>query len=321
MCAALVALEGMNFLDAMTFQDLCKLRAVSKDVKGSLCRSHWHWHNAATRALPDFDLTPALFLGAALQRCFQVMPLLLRLTSAKHYTMPRSVRATTPSTPQRVVQDHKIAVRCEADGLALAKRVEMQLQVAKTHLEGGGHFAKVFIAQMGSSIGEHGSIIVLNDCQPIFSTPDVAPTPRRNSVHLYVMCKKGNISMAIRSKAEKNPNDAVADLAQTGGTCHVLLDFVGMDGSDLLVHCRNVLLRMNGPWTEVQGLCLLSARRLNSAVQPKSDAGTGMSCILCLRNAKAPPVDEPSVIDGLHVGTARCAEALHMDNLAAWRCK
>lgn len=187
MCAALVALEGMNFLDAMTFQDLCKLRAVSKDVKGSLCRSHWHWHNAATRALPDFDLTPALFLGAALQRCFQVMPLLLRLTSAKHYTMPRSVRATTPSTPQRVVQDHKIAVRCEADGLALAKRVEMQLQVAKTHLEGGGHFAKVFIAQMGSSIGEHASIIVLNDCQPIFSTPDVAPTPRRNSVHLYVM--------------------------------------------------------------------------------------------------------------------------------------
>lgn len=134
MCAALVALEGMNFLDAMTFQDLCKLRAVSKDVKGSLCRSHWHWHSAATRALPDFDLTPALFLGAALQRCFQVMPLLLRLTSAQHYTMPRSVRSTTP---QRVVlQDHKIAVRREADGLALAKRVEMQLQVAKALCQG-----------------------------------------------------------------------------------------------------------------------------------------------------------------------------------------
>lgn len=320
MCAALVALEGMNFLDAMTFQDLCKLRAVSKDVKGSLCRSHWHWHSAATRALPDFDLTPALFLGAALQRCFQVMPLLLRLTSAQHYTMPRSVRSTTP---QRVVlQDHKIAVRREADGLALAKRVEMQLQVAKAHLEGGGHFAKVFIAQMGSSIGEHASIIVLKDCQSIFSTPDVAPTPRGNSAHLYVMCKKGKISIAIRSKAEKVPNDANdGDLAQSGGTCHVLVDFVGMDGSDLLVHCRNVLLRMNGPWTEAQGLCLLSARRLTSAVQPKSDTATGMSCILCVRNAKAPPVDELGVIDGLHVGTARCAEALHMDNLAAWRCK
>jgi hypothetical protein len=36
----------------------------------------------------------------------------------------------------------------------------------------------------------------------------------------------------------------------------------------------------------------------------------GMSCILCVRNAKAPPVDELGVIDGLHVGTARCAEVL-----------
>lgn len=35
-----------------------------------------------------------------------------------------------------------------------------------------------------------------------------------------------------------------------------------------------------------------------------------MSCILCVRNAKAPPVDELGVIDGLHVGTARCAEVL-----------
>eukprot|EP00435_Cladocopium_sp_Y103_P039879 s1038_g10.t1 len=306
----------------MTFQDLCKLRAVNKDVKGSLCRSHWHWHSAATRALPDFDLNPALFLGAALQRCFQVMPLLLRLTSAQHYTMPpmpRSVRGT----PQRVVlQDHKIAVRCEADGLALAKRVEMQLQVAKTHLEGGGHFAKIFITQMGSSIGEHASIIVLKDCQPIFS-PELAATPGRgnsaHSAHLYVMCKKGKISMAIRSKAGKVPDANTGD--SQSGTCHVLLDFIGMDGSDLLVHCRNVLLRMNGPWTEAQGLCLLSARCLTSAVQRKGDAARGMSCILCLRNAKAPPVDESGVINGLHVGTARCAEALHMDNLAAWHCK
>ena len=46
------------------------------------------------------------------------------------------------------------------------------------------------------------------------------------------MCKKGKISMAIRSKAEKIPNDAVADLAQTGGTCHVLLDFVGAEHTD-----------------------------------------------------------------------------------------
>ena len=36
----------------------------------------------------------------------------------------------------------------------------------------------------------------------------------------------------------------------------------------------------------------------------------GMSCILCLRDAKAPPVDEPGVMDGLHVGTTRCAEVL-----------
>lgn len=35
-------------------------------------------------------------------------------------------------------------VRREADGLALAKRVEMQLQVAKTHLEGGGSLGERF---------------------------------------------------------------------------------------------------------------------------------------------------------------------------------
>ena len=35
-------------------------------------------------------------------------------------------------------------VRREADGLALAKRVEMQLQVAKTHLEGGGSLGEGF---------------------------------------------------------------------------------------------------------------------------------------------------------------------------------
>ena len=35
-------------------------------------------------------------------------------------------------------------VRREADGLALAKRVEMQLQVAKAHLEGGGSLGEGF---------------------------------------------------------------------------------------------------------------------------------------------------------------------------------
>ena len=47
------------------------------------------------------------------------------------------------------------------------------------------------------------------------------------------MRKKGKINMAIRSKAEKVPNDAnVGDLVQSGGTCHVLLDFVGAEHTD-----------------------------------------------------------------------------------------
>lgn len=43
----------------------------------------------------------------------------------------------------------------------------------------------------------------------------------------------------------------------------------------------------------------------------------GMSCILCVRNAKA-PVDELGVIDGLHVGTARCAEVLVDGSTGRW---
>ena len=313
--STLFASEGVNFFDAFTFEDLCKMRTVSKDVKGSLCGIQL-WHAAATRALPAFDLNPAFFLGPALHSCLKVMPFLLQAAFAQHYMVQPSTGARGPHAARAaclVPQDHKIVLRHEVDTITLVERLQQQLEVAKTHLQGGGSFAKVFVAQMGSLIGEHGSVIVLKDCEPttMVSKAEVGGNGKSAKLCLYLMRQKGKISMAIRRNPKENDGNDGRGVGGVDLVSHVLLDFVGVDASELLVHCRNVYLRINGPWTEAPGLCLVDRPAT------KTPNLRGMTCLLCLR--EAPRNLENSETDKR--GTARSVEALHIDNVASRRLK
>jgi len=134
------SIDGVSILDGLSVHDLARVAQSSQEFQGILMRGRQQlWHKAVSRALPGFELSPDLLERP---RDFLVF-------------LGRFLKATTLTGEDDVwiykvlgVKPHVLRLSRMRDAQLLYDRLKNAHQTAFDHLQAGGSYVKIFLAQL-----------------------------------------------------------------------------------------------------------------------------------------------------------------------------
>mmetsp|Transcript_89736 Transcript_89736/g.159504 ORF Transcript_89736/g.159504 Transcript_89736/m.159504 type:complete len:278 (-) Transcript_89736:66-899(-) len=230
----LCAPEGLGLFDALNLQELWKLQLVSKSLRGSIRKSPLQWSTVTSQAMLGISISPSLFVSSS-EEVIDALPSLAE--AARKSSLP-GTRITSLSEMRRLMQ-----------------RLSTLSKVSEEHLAQGNEWAEVSLAEF-TLAPPSVTAAPIN----AYTGPDKQQLP----LHMNIAHLGGRLLLQLSTTAdEKAPPTTLESLRKEIAKSRfsygqeVIVDLLSSGTTKQLVHCRNVLTRIDGPWVEASGICTL----------------------------------------------------------------
>lgn len=288
--------DGPTVLEGLQVRDLMLLASCCKELHHALLNEHQRlWGRAIQAALPRVQMTPEFFRGLSSSGHGGAVALLPNFLKARLLASKLDVWGDSPV----------LRLARWRDAQLLSNRLQTFHGLSARHIDAGGTYAKVFLAQLAAN-KDPGAMIHQSFVPIVIPAAEALQRPRpsrknkgrRRSVkpesralHLHFALSRYNqLMMAVCAGNTTPPRipwhpARARPVEQDQQRQQLVLDVSFADLSHQLLHFRGITMQVNGPWVDGPGLAgSKSCGKDMFAPEVGEEVSTGPLCIIYMRD-------------------------------------